>query len=242
MDSERVAADTPRRRLVIFVVHVRLGEQIARRGIPPRKFDAGCLADHAASAVAPDEIARPHHPAIGQADVDAVVVLGEGGHLCAAIDAHAEFADPLGQGSFDLVLPQRQPVRVAGGKVADVQPNLGETRHLRHLSLRQESIGDAALIEDFDGAGVQTPGARSDQILVGAPLDDRDVDAGQTQFAGEHQARGATSGDEHRMLDLPARALRNNHVDTPPLPNFGFGQRFCDITPVLRQAPACAIG
>ena len=33
---------------------------------------------------------------------------------------------PVGEYPFDLVLPQRETVRMPGGKVADVQPNLGE--------------------------------------------------------------------------------------------------------------------
>jgi hypothetical protein len=73
-----------------------LGEQIARRRVPSRKFDAGHLADDTASAVASDEILPAHHPAIGQTDVDAVAVLGEGRYLLAAIDRHAELADPVG--------------------------------------------------------------------------------------------------------------------------------------------------
>ena len=39
-----------------------------------------------------------------------------------------------------------------GGKVADVQRGAGEPRHLGLLSLREEPIGDSALIEDLDGA------------------------------------------------------------------------------------------
>ena len=39
-----------------------------------------------------------------------------------------------------------------GGKVADVQGGPGELPDLGHLSLREEPIGDSALIEDFDGA------------------------------------------------------------------------------------------
>ncbi len=39
-----------------------------------------------------------------------------------------------------------------GGKVADVQADHGEPGDLGHLPLRKEPIGDAALIEDLDGA------------------------------------------------------------------------------------------
>ena len=39
--------------------HLDLGDQAARCRIPPGELDAGCLADQAASSVAPDEILRP---------------------------------------------------------------------------------------------------------------------------------------------------------------------------------------
>ena len=74
---EGVAANAPFR----LLGHLDLGEQGARRRIPAGKLDAGCLADQAASAVAPDEILRPHALAVGQLDVDAGVVLREAGHL-----------------------------------------------------------------------------------------------------------------------------------------------------------------
>ena len=70
----------------------------------------------------------------------------------AAIDRHRQLVDPAGQDALDVVLPQPEPVGVAGGKVADVQPDAAEPRDLSHLSLREEPIGDSALVEDLDGA------------------------------------------------------------------------------------------
>jgi hypothetical protein len=55
MDAKGIAVDAQLRRLD----HLDLGDQAARRRIPSGEFDAGCLADQAASAVAPDEIFRP---------------------------------------------------------------------------------------------------------------------------------------------------------------------------------------
>ena len=75
----------------------------------------------AASAVAPDEILRPQRRAVGQLHVDAGVVLRETRHLTSAIDRHRQLADPAGQDALDVVLPQREPVVVPRGKVADVQ-------------------------------------------------------------------------------------------------------------------------
>ena len=39
-----------------------------------------------------------------------------------------------------------------GRKVADVQRDPGELPDVGHLSLREEPIGDSALIHDLDGA------------------------------------------------------------------------------------------
>ena len=85
-------------------------------------------------------------------DVDAGVVLREAGHLGAVVDRHLQLADPAGEDALDVVLPQPEPVGVPGGKVADVQTDAGEPRDLSHLSLREEPVGDPALIEDLDGA------------------------------------------------------------------------------------------
>ena len=84
MDAEGVVADAPFR----LLGQLDLGDQAARRRIPPRELDAGCLADQAASSVAPDEILRPQRLAVGQLDVDAGFVLRETRHLTSAIDRH----------------------------------------------------------------------------------------------------------------------------------------------------------
>ena len=44
------------------------------------------------------------------------------------------------------------------------------------------------------------PAREPGELLVGAPLDDGDVDAGQRQLARQHQPRRAAAGDHHRML------------------------------------------
>ena len=95
---------------------------------------------------------RPEGLAVGQLDVDAGVVLRETYHLTYPMDRHLQLADPVGQNALDMVLPQPEPVIVPGGKVADVQRDCVEAHDLGHLSLRQEPIGDSALIKDLDGA------------------------------------------------------------------------------------------
>ena len=98
-----------------------------------------------------------------------------------------------------MVLPQPENVIVPGGSVADVQGYV-EVHDLMHLSLREEPIGDAALIEDLDGARVQTACARAGEVLAGAPFDNGNVDARQRQFARQHQPGRTSSGDHHRMV------------------------------------------
>ena len=66
--------------------------------------------------------------------------------------------------------------------------------------LREEPIGDAALIEDLDGARVQTACARAGEVLAGAPFDNGNVDTRQRQFARQHQSGRTSSGDHHRMV------------------------------------------
>ena len=180
--------------------HLHLGDQAARGRIPPGELDAGCFPDQAASAVAPDEILRPWRPTVRQFDVNAGVVLSETGDLGAVRDRHRKLADPLGQDALDVVLPQPEPVGMPGGKAADVQRGPGEPRDLSHLSLREEPIGDAALVEDLDGACVQPSCTRAGKILVRAPLDEGNVDPSQRQLARQHQPRRTASGDHHRTL------------------------------------------
>ena len=132
--------------------HLDLGEQGARRRIPAGELDAGSLADEAASSVAPDEISGPQRLAAGQLDVHAGVVLHGSRHLRPVEDRDLQFGDPAGEDPLDVLLPQPEPVGMPGRKVADVQADHGEPGALGHLPLRKEPIGDAALIEDLDGA------------------------------------------------------------------------------------------
>src|SRR5207253_3534215 len=69
--TDGVVVDAPWR----LLGQVDLGDQGARGRLPSGELDAGRLADHAAPAVAPDEVARPHGRADGQLHVDAGSVL-----------------------------------------------------------------------------------------------------------------------------------------------------------------------
>jgi hypothetical protein len=177
-----------------------LGDKEARRRLPPGELDPSRLADHAAPSVAPDKVVRPHLRAVGQLHVDAGVLLREPRHVTFAMDRYLKLVDPAGQDALEVALPQRQPVGVPGGKVADVQGGAGEGRDLRHLPLRQEPIGDTALVEHLDRARLQTACTRASEFLVCAPLDDCDVDAGQRQLARQHQPSRATARYHHSMF------------------------------------------
>src|SRR4029078_8917702 len=132
--------------------HLDLGDQVARCRIPPGESDAGCFTDKTASSVAPDEIFRPQALAITEFDVNAGVILRETGHFASAINRYRQFVDPAGEYALDVVLPQPEHVIVPGRKIADVQSDPGELCDLSRPPLREEPIGDSALIENLDGA------------------------------------------------------------------------------------------
>ncbi len=72
---------------------------------------------------------------IAELDVNAGVVLREALRLNAVVDGHRQFVDPAREYALDMALPQRKPVIVPGGKVADVQKGSGKPGDLRHLPL-----------------------------------------------------------------------------------------------------------
>ena len=111
-----------------------------------------------------------------------VVVLREARHLAAAVEGDGQLVDPAGQDALDVVLPQPEPVGVAGGEAGEVEPGAAERGDLGHLPLRQEPLGDPALVEHLDRARVQAARARAGELLVLASLDDGDVDPRQGQL------------------------------------------------------------
>src|ERR1700704_5103452 len=68
---------------------------------------------------------------------------------------------------------------------------------------------------------MQTACARAGEVLVGAPLDDGDVDAHQRELARQHHPRRTSSSDHHRMLC--------------------HGRCLCGMTRGLPQAPVSGI-
>src|SRR5450631_946825 len=141
-----IAAQTPLR----LLGELDLSDQVAARRVPSWEFDAGCLADQAASSVAPDDVLRPQRPSVGQLDVHAGVALLEPRYCQSAIGPDRQLVDPAGDDALDIPLPERETIRVTGGKVAHVQTDPGIARDLSHLSRGKEPISDATLIEHLD--------------------------------------------------------------------------------------------
>ena len=135
--------------------------------------------------------------------------------------------DPIGQDLLDAGLPQLQPVIVPRREIADAEPRPGEAGELEDLAFAQEAVGDAALVEHLDCAGVQAAGAGLGDRLVGAPLDDGDIDSRQRELGRQHQAGRAGAGDDDRMTGgcavragsaaRPRCRKQDRHVVTPRL-------------------------
>ena len=206
VDAHAVEARAGRR----LLGRLDLGDQVAPRRLPAREVDAGGLADDAAAAVAADEVPRPQRLAAGALDVDAGVVLREAGDLGAVVDAHRQLGDPGGHDPLDVVLEDRERVRVPRREIAHVQHGRAERRDLDGPPLGQEAVGDPALVEHLDRARVHPARPRPGEHVVGTPLDERDVDLGQRQLRGQHHARRAAAGDHHRVLEHARAASRRS--------------------------------
>src|SRR6185312_10370641 len=113
--------------------------------------------------------------------VDVRVGLREARHLAFAIEPHRQLVDPLGENALDVVLPQGEDVVVSRRKIADVQRNTKVDGGIR-AALREEPIGDSSLIEYLDRARMHTARARPQQLLLGAALDNRDIDIRERQL------------------------------------------------------------
>jgi hypothetical protein len=101
------------------------------------------------------------------------------------------------------------------------------------------------LIENLDGARVQTARARAYEILARTPLNDGDIDACERQLARQHQPRWTSSSDHYGML---------GHRGTPTpdifsalgrqqlgIPHLSICKRLYGTARLLLQAPPCAI-
>ena len=119
VDALLAAADAPRG----LLGHLDLGDQVAGRGSHPGSRSrpacgSGCDRRRTRRGTSPAATA------VSQLDVDAGVVLRKARHLASAIELHRQLADPVGQDALDVLLPEREPVVVAGREVADVETNV----------------------------------------------------------------------------------------------------------------------
>ena len=142
-----------------------------------------------------------------------------------------QLVDPAGEDALDVVLPQPEPVRVAGREVADVQADAGEARDLRRLALREEPIGDAALVEHLDRARVQAAGARAGEVLVW-----RAARRSRRRRPPAPARRPASARSDRRRRSPPH--ARTHPCLTAPVPSIHLlGGRLWGTTGGLPQAP-----
>src|SRR5918997_359528 len=111
-----------------------------------------------------------------------------------------------------------------GREVADVEADVVEADDLHRLTSREEPIGDATLIEHLDRARVEAARPRAIELLVGAALDDGDVDTRQRKLGGERQPRRTTTDDDHGVLVVrqTPTSHRPTHVRRASVPH-GWG-------------------
>jgi len=169
-------------------------------GVPAGEVDACRFPDRAAPTVTTDDVPRPDSLVSRERDSDTGRFVGDARHLASPMDRHTQLVDPVGEDALDVVLPQRQPVWMPGRKVTDVQTNLAEPADLGGITRGEEAVGDSALVEDLDGAGVQASRTRADETAVGPAFDDRDVHPRQCQLSGQGQAGRTPADDYHVML------------------------------------------
>ena len=127
-------------------------DQVAGRCLPARECDTCRLAHDAPAAVTSDQVLRTENGTIGDVHVDAVFVLREARHVPFAIERYGQLRDPSGHDALDVILPEREPVIVTRGKVADVETGHRVARDLKNLSFGEEAVHDPTLVEHFERA------------------------------------------------------------------------------------------
>lgn len=80
---------------------------------------------------------------------------------------------------------------------------------------------------------MQTAGARTDQILVCAPLDDGNVDSCQSQLACQHQPGRSSPGNDYRV---PGRRF-DTHLQSPKVAQFLLWPAILRHDPGLAASP-----
>ena len=187
--------------------HLDLGDEGAARGIRPDEVDARRPAHGAAPAVRADDVPGAYRVAGGEENVDGVVVLRDADDFGAAADGHAELVGPLEEQRLDPVLEEGERVRVPGGQAVEVDARAAERDGVEQLAFGEEAVGDAALVEQLDGARVHAAATPAGELRGRAPLEDQHVRAGEPQLGGQHQSRRPGADDHHvRHVDLASLA------------------------------------
>ena len=89
------------------------------------------------------------------------------------------------------------------GRPLQLEHRAAERDRVHRLALGEEPLGDAALIEQLDRAGVESAPTSACQTLRLAPLEDDDVHPRQPQLASQHHPRRPAPDDHHIVhLDL----------------------------------------
>ena len=183
---------------------VHFGDEPTLRRIPAREVDAGGLADDAATAVAADEVLARSGCRRSSATSTPRVVLHEAVHVAFAIDRHRRARRP-----------SRRACARCGSATARARTGAGLGRRRCRAgyvrSPRPDALDPARGSVRRCRAGraprwcVRANRRRANRRVPGcAPLDDRDVDARQREFARQHQAGRTAARDQHRMAVLAA--------------------------------------
>ena len=191
---------------------VDLGDDPAGRRAEPGEIDARGLAHQAAATVTTDEVLRPQRRPARQRDVDTVVVRSDVDHLGAPADRDTELTeDPVGEDALEVASATvRARSCGASGKSlmssgVDDEPHRGTL-----LAGVDEPFRDAALVEDLDGARVES--AR----LVIRRRPGRRVVRRRRRRSPPTPARPPTSARSDRRLRSPPNARSSQAGGVPP--------------------------
>ncbi|GAB3096952.1 hypothetical protein GCM10027054_25240 [Isoptericola nanjingensis] len=188
-------------------VHLDVGDEGGAGRVRTDEVDAGGPPHDAATAVGAHDVSRPHRVARTEQHVDAVVVLHHALDLDAAPDRDAHLLGPREEQPLDAVLEQRQRVRVARGQARQGEARAAERHRGDRGPLGEEPVGDAALVEQLDRAGVDPAAARADEVLRVASLEDDDVRPREAQLARQHEPRRAAADHRHVVHREPPASL-----------------------------------
>lgn len=130
------------------------------------------------------------------------------------MDRHVQLFDPIGEEPFDALLAQSQQIVVPCREVADVERDVKADIGVG-LPLGEKAVNDAALVEHFQRTRMQPAGAAARYLHRRSPLDDRDIDAAERQFACQHQTGRAAAGNDDLVFGhLPPRAMKRGLPST----------------------------